>query len=219
MSEPPAEDPAPPQPPIEDPPAGEPSVPEPPREDPPARDPAGEPPPRRDPPPAEPPRREPPPDEAPPPPPPALRPPFRPELVSSPVQPGCGKPIAIGCGLLLLLMVAGIAVLMTKRFALLRWTIDAMRPEVVRRLPAEATEADKKRLDAAFTAAAERAGSGQLDLGKLQGLQREFAGMARADKLTRQQLLDFIARLEAFAAAEDSPALEALPPAEAAGTA
>ncbi len=196
-------------PPIQDPLPGTPSAPEPPRRDPPSeRLPGGEPP-RQDPPPREPPQEDPPPGgETPPPPPPSLRSPFRPELVASPVQPGCGKPLAIGCGLLLLLLVAGIAVLMTKRFALLRWTIEAMRPEVARRLPADATEEDKKRLDAAFTAAAARAGSGDLDLLALQGLQREFASLARSEKLTRDQLLGFIAKLEAVGsgATEESPA-------------
>lgn len=198
---------------------------EPPRQEPPARDPAVEEPPRREPPSPEtpgqgPPRREPPAEEPPPPPPPSLRAPFRPERVSSPVPPGCGKPIAIGCGLLLLLLVAGIAVVMSKRFALLRWTIEAMRPEVERRLPADATAEDKKRLAAAFSAAAARAGSGELDLGALQRLQGQFAGLARTDKLSREQLLEFIAHLEAFAEAEGDPVLKEikeLPPAEAPG--
>jgi hypothetical protein len=116
-------------------------------------------------------------------------------------EPGCRKPLLVGCGLALLLVLGGSILFLTRQSDLLRWTLEAMQPEVVRRLPPELPAAERARLDAAFAAAARRAESGQFDLGALQRLQRQFMTLAPKQRLSREEVAEFLAALEAFAAA------------------
>lgn len=129
------------------------------------------------------------------------RQPFDPGAATSPVRPGCGKPLAIGCGLAAVLVLAAALLFVIKAHDILRWTIEAMRPEVERRLPEDLTRAERQRLDLAFQRAADRAESGRLDPQALQRVQRQFIALAGEEELSREELDGFVEALEAFAAA------------------
>lgn len=126
--------------------------------------------------------------------------PFQPERARAPYGPGCAKPLALGCGLFLLLGIAGLVVMTLKRYEILEWSLLAMRPEIERRLAADATEEEKARVVSAVNAAAARARSGKMDMPALQSVQLKFFGLGSKQKLTSQELADFLTTLEAFAA-------------------
>lgn len=134
-----------------------------------------------------------------PPPPPKIHPPFRPEVVRSPINPGCGKPLAVGCGLLLLLLVVGLTVTMSKRFAILGWTLEVMQPEVERRLPADLPAPERARMAQAFSRAVAKARSGAIDLNELSRVQRSFMELSQHEKLTAEAVRAFVEVLETFA--------------------
>lgn len=126
--------------------------------------------------------------------------PFQPERARAPYGPGCARPLAVGCCLFLLLGIAGVVVLTVKRYELLEWSLRAMRPEIERRLADDVTEEEKARVVSAVDAAAARARSGKMDMLALQGLQARFFGLGGKQKLTSEELAEFLAALEAFAA-------------------
>ncbi len=136
--------------------------------------------------------------EPPVPPPPAPSP-FQPEKVGAALPPGCGRPVAIGCFLILVLLAATVLVVVTQQSGILRWTIKAMEAPLVARADKDVREEDKARLHAAFEAAGERAATGTADLARLQRLQQRFIDLARKTSVSRQDLLDLAALLEAFA--------------------
>lgn len=131
--------------------------------------------------------------------------PFHPERARAPYGPGCGKPLAVGCGLFLLLGIAGLAVMTIKRYELLEWSLRAMRPELERRLPADATAEEKARVVSAVDAAAARARSGKMSMPALQGIQGRFFGLGAKVQLTHEELDEFLKALEAFAADDGTP--------------
>ncbi|HEX4952357.1 MAG TPA: hypothetical protein VF017_03040 [Thermoanaerobaculia bacterium] len=147
--------------------------------------------------------------EPPVPPPPAPTP-FQPDKVGAALPPGCGKPVAIGCTLLLVLLAAAVTILVTQQNGILRWTIKAMEAPLVSRADKEVTAEDKARLQAAFAAAGEKAAAGQADLAQLQRLQRRFLDLAGKSTVSRQDVLDLAAMLETFAG-QPQPAPE-MPP-------
>jgi hypothetical protein len=108
----------------------------------------------------------------------------------------------VGCGLAFLLLLAGSILLLTRQNDLLRWTIEAIEPEVTRRLPTDATAQERARLKAAFAAAARRAESGAFDREALGRVQRQFMDLAPQERLSREQLAAFLDVLEEFAARE-----------------
>lgn len=124
--------------------------------------------------------------------------PFRPEKVGR-GTPGCGKPLAIGCGLVLLLVLAAFALFVFKAHDLLAWSIEAMEEGVVERLADDVGQAERERLSAAIAAAAERARSKDVDLPALQALQRQFIRLAQGQTIEREELEEFITALETFA--------------------
>jgi hypothetical protein len=133
------------------------------------------------------------------PPQPAAPGPFDPSAVRSPVRPGCGKPVLVGCGLFFVLFLAAMVLFTTRIDAILRWWIGTVKTEVERRLPADATAADRQRLDAAFAAAAARAGSGKLDPEPLQKLEMQILSVIGEEKISREELQRVTAALEEFA--------------------
>lgn len=146
-----------------------------------------------------------PPPAAPAPPGPAPPGPFDPSAVRSPVRPGCGKPVLVGCGLFFVLFLAAMVLFTTRIDAILRWWIGAVKTEVVRRLPDDATAADRQRLDAAFAAAAARAGSGHLDPEPLQRLEMQILSVMGEEKISREELQRVTAALEEFAGTAPPP--------------
>ncbi len=126
--------------------------------------------------------------------------PFQPEKARAPYGPGCAKPLALGCGLFLLLGIVGLVVVVVQRFELMAWSLEAMRPEIERRLADDATEEEKARVVSAVAAAAARARSGKMDAPAMQALQGRLLSLSAKPKLTATELDEFLDALEAFAA-------------------
>jgi len=135
-------------------------------------------------------------------PPTAPRTPFEPEKVRSGVGAGCGKPIAIGCGLFLLLFLVGAAILTVKAYDLLAWMIDSMGTEITGTLPDDVTAAEKERLAEAVAAASARCRSREVNPEALQRLQRGFVQISGKPEPDREDVLRFIELLEEFATSE-----------------
>ena len=126
--------------------------------------------------------------------------PFNPAAVQVPRDgPGCSKPLLIGCGLLLLLLGAGIVLIRVEAPAIFRWTFHVAETSLTPRLPADATPAERQRLHQAFAAAGRSVGADQADLGNLQRVQREIMTLSGSQAaLTHQQLRELTAALEAL---------------------
>jgi hypothetical protein len=139
-----------------------------------------------------------------PPPPPAPQP-FQPEQAGALGGPGCGKPIAIGCMLLLILLGAFGVFVASQQEALLAWSIGAMQEPLERQLAEDVTAADRARLATAFDAARAAARAETVDPAKLQRLQRKFLEVAGKPKVAREELLSFLTVLEDFAGSPSAP--------------
>jgi hypothetical protein len=116
---------------------------------------------------------------------------------------GCGRPLLIGCaiaavllGLLLLGVLWKARDLMP---ALFRWSLDQFEQQVEGRLPDDLSEAERRRLADAFDLVVAAVEDGSADPAALQRLQGRLLDVARADDLSRQQVLDLIEALEAVA--------------------
>lgn len=99
--------------------------------------------------------------------------PFSPEASPAPGG-GCSKPVFVGCGLLLAVVgIAGIVVLY-KAKDLVRWGISLTRSTVVEALPADVTDDERRRLEAAFDAVGVALADGEVDLDGQERLQSEL---------------------------------------------
>lgn len=116
---------------------------------------------------------------------------------------GCSKPVLIGCGALFVLLgIASLAFLL-KAKDLFGWAIEKHQAIIVENLPPEVTDAEKRRLAAAYASVIEAVENGKADPAGLQELQRALSGAAsRAERLTRQDVLELTEALEAVAGAE-----------------
>lgn len=135
--------------------------------------------------------------------------PFRPSAVEVPRDgPGCSKPLLLGCGFLLLLVVIGFVILRIEAPAMLRWMFRAAETSLAPRLPADTTPAERARLHRAFEAAGRSIGGGdQADLANLQRVQRELMTLIGSEApLTRQQVRELTESLEALAHRSPAPA-------------
>jgi hypothetical protein len=127
--------------------------------------------------------------------------PFNPSAVQVPRDgPGCSKPLLIGCGLVLLLLVVGVVVIRIEAPAIIRWTFRLAETSLAPRLPADATPAERQRLHQAFEAAGRSVGSEQTDLANLQRVQREMMALSGSQApLTHQQVRELSEALESLA--------------------
>jgi hypothetical protein len=152
-------------------------------------------------------------------PPPPLEPtPFGRPLEPRPARRGCGKPVMIGCGVLLVLL--GIAAILlianARRFsgALLGWSLANLEKQIFAAMPPEVTPEERERLRAAFAAALTTLRSGRFDPQRhpevLSQVQSEMMQIATSQgKITREDVLDLTRALEAIAAgapADEQPA-------------
>jgi hypothetical protein len=118
---------------------------------------------------------------------------------------GCGKPLLIGCGLLSVLLGLAAILFVVKAKSILAYAMTKLEAQVLDSLPAEVSEEERSRLEAAFAAAARRIESGRIDPARLQALQAELVAAAERaprGKLTRADVAELQAELDRFAAAE-----------------
>jgi hypothetical protein len=130
---------------------------------------------------------------------------------------GCGKPVWIGCGLVLLVLaIAGIA-LVTRAKDLLAWSFDLMTPAVLQNAGSDVTDDDKARFRAAVEAAKARLKNGTIDSVALQTVQAQLQKAARVGpgSFGRADFLALVEALESLGGVE-KPAPGPVPaPAEA----
>jgi hypothetical protein len=105
----------------------------------------------------------------------------------------------IGCGVLLVLLGIAAIVLIAKAKDLLAWTLSEFEEQIVAAMPADVTAEERRRFDRAFTAARDQIRDGELEPPALKALQRQLtnaAEKARAETLTRDDVLDLLSALE-----------------------
>jgi uncharacterized protein HemX len=120
---------------------------------------------------------------------------------------GPGKPLVLGC--LILLVVAGIGLMAALYYVgqhydqVFAWSIARLRDAVEPRLPKDLPAEDRQRLDDAFTAAQGAAGAARHNPAaaqKLQSLMLELAGKSGGSgTFTREQVREISATLEKIA--------------------
>jgi hypothetical protein len=132
--------------------------------------------------------------------------------------PGCRKALLIGCGLLALLLVAGLVAITLEAPAILSWSFRLAESSITPRLPADATPAERQRLHLAFAAAGRTKVADQAGLAKVQGAQRKIMALSNSTgALTHQQVRELTEALEAAAGKPPAPlAMPATPAAPAA---
>jgi hypothetical protein len=114
---------------------------------------------------------------------------------------GCQKPLLVGCGILALLLGAAAIVFVIKANDLLAFAMGQLRSQIVQRLPADLTEAERETFEQSFTTAIDRIRRKQVDVVTLNELQRKLSAAARdaaSGKLTRPQVEELQRALDAF---------------------
>jgi hypothetical protein len=89
--------------------------------------------------------------------------------------------------------------------ALFRWSLDQFEQQIERNLPEDLTAAELERLTAAFDEAAAAVEDGTADPAGLRRLQGRLLDVARAGRLTRDQVLELIDALEGVAGGRAPP--------------
>jgi len=105
-------------------------------------------------------------------------PPVAPQpFASAPIEPragGCGKPVFVGCGVVLVVLgIAGV-LFVVKAKDLLVWSLDKAKGGITAKLAPDVTAADRERFETAFAAAASNIKAGKMDPAALQRLQRRL---------------------------------------------
>lgn len=129
---------------------------------------------------------------------------------------GCGRPVLIGCGLVVVLLGLLLLGFLWKAPdlmpALFRWSLDQFEQQVSANLPPDLSEEERQRLADAFDAAASAVEDGSADAAGLQRLQGKLLETARAGRLTREQVLDLTEALESVAGDRAPPPVREPPP-------
>ncbi len=139
--------------------------------------------------------------------------PFSPASPSS-SRAGCGRPLLIGCGVLILLIGIAAVVIVNKAGDLFDWAMTRFEETIVQRLPDDVTEADRERLHDAFRSAVDAVQSEQADPEALQHAQLllQRALTKEPGKLTRDDVLEIIEALEAVGGTDTPLESEAAEP-------
>lgn len=136
---------------------------------------------------------------------------------------GVRKPLLIGCGVLLLLVLIAFAVFVAYQDSIAAWVFEAMEAELEPMLPEDLPPEVRDRYTSAFAAAEEAARAGEYRPEDLQRVQREFTRTLQEGgaRMSREEVERLAAALEEFAAggegeeappgAEDAPEAEAEP--------
>jgi hypothetical protein len=110
---------------------------------------------------------------------------------------GCGKPVLIGCGVLVLAALIALVVLVVKAESLLEWSLSQYQEALVANLPEDVTPAERERLEIGFEAVLGSLRRGELDPKALPELQRVLIRTsARVERLERRDVLELIVALE-----------------------
>jgi hypothetical protein len=150
--------------------------------------------------------------------------PFNPPVTQVPRGgPGCGKPLLIGCGVLLLLLAAGLVTLAVEWRTVLRGYFQVLEASLAPRLPADLTAAERDRLHRAFAGAASFDAADETRLPALQRLQRKVVLLSGSQApLSHRDVQELAENLEALhrpppgAPGVPPSAVPGLPPAAAA---
>lgn len=128
----------------------------------------------------------------------------RPEI--GPVRSGGGsgvrKPLLIGCGVLLLLVLIALVVFVVYQHSIAAWVFEAMEAELEPMLPEDLPPDVRSRYEAAFTAAEEAAQAGEYRPEELQRVQREFTRILQdgGARMSPEEVERVTTALEEFAA-------------------
>lgn len=106
-------------------------------------------------------------------------------------SPGCGRGALVGCGVLLVLFGIGAVALALNANRMLVWVFQRLETQVVEKIPADVTAAERARLSTAFADLYRAVGEGKVDPASVQPLQRELLTLAtEVDRgLSREQVL------------------------------
>ena len=108
---------------------------------------------------------------------------------------GCGKPVIIGCLVILVLLGIGLVLLVTNAPKLLDWALGQMEATILAQLPPDVTPEEKERLQQAFAGLQEAVDSGKANPAELQDLQRKMMSLS-GKNLTREEILELTRDLE-----------------------
>jgi hypothetical protein len=121
---------------------------------------------------------------------------------------GCGRPLLLGCGVLIVLLgIAGI-VFVAKAKDILAYAMGELQQQVTAALPPEVTTDERTRLARGFDAAMERIAAGKVEPPALYALQRQLmkaAEKAPAGTLTHDDVLDLLSALERVGGLLEAP--------------
>lgn len=115
--------------------------------------------------------------------------------------PGVRKPLLIGCGVLVLLALAAIALFVAYQDTIAAWVLEAMHAELEPRLPEDLPDEVRARYEDAFEVAVAAAREGSYVPEDLQRVQREFTRAVQdgGSRLSVEEVERLTAALEAFA--------------------
>lgn len=116
----------------------------------------------------------------------------------TPPASGCGRPLLIGCAVLIVAVGGLLLLAAIKSDDLFAWLLSEVEERLTANLPADFTEDDRARLEAAFDAAISAVRSREIDADALQNLQQRLGTIAGkgAGNISRQDLLDLTTALE-----------------------
>ena len=127
--------------------------------------------------------------------------------------PGCGRGALIGCGVLVLLFGVGAVALALNANRMLGWVFHRLEAQVVEKMPADVTPAERARFSAAFAELYRVIEDGKVEPAAVQPLQRElFAISTQVDRgLTREQVLRLTEAAERASGHGAAPAASPVP--------
>lgn len=141
--------------------------------------------------------------------------PFGPTPAAPPAGRGCSKPLFIGCGALLVLLLVGAVIFVFNAPKLFEWWLKVVEQKVMTVVPDDVTPDERAALQKGF---ADLSGvfrhGGQPDARYLQPFQSKLMQIVSRPKgqVTRQEILDLTRILEQTAGKKPIPAPEGAPP-------
>lgn len=113
---------------------------------------------------------------------------------------GVRKPLLIGCGVLLVLVLAATALFFAQQDAIVAWVLEEMHGQVEPRLPEDLPEDLRARYQDAFEVAVAAAREGSYEPEGLKRVQEEFSGAVQGggSRLTVEEVERLTAALEDF---------------------
>ena len=110
---------------------------------------------------------------------------------------GAGKPLLIGCGVLLVLLAVAFGIFIAYQDSVVAWIFEALEAQIEPRLPDDLPEDLRARYDAAFERAIAAAEEGNYDPQDLQRVQQELGRLMKEEgDLTEEDVERLIGVLE-----------------------